>query len=214
LYADSGGHWLTGARLAGSCFTCHAPPERYATNDFAACATCHRQTEAEWSGSAHARSTSHLNLARINDQTKQVERFDYGPREGLVCTTCHVPADASDTTVRAARRERSRYSSRHRFRPPTSATCVTCHAEKLPEYQAWRDNPRPVASRWLPGEVTWDERSETRNCVSCHMQPHRGTGAERGVSHAWGARRDPILMREGLAAHIEPATATRGRNWC
>jgi hypothetical protein len=250
LYADAGGHWLTGTKLAASCLACHAPPDRFATDDFAACASCHKQAHAEWSGSAHARSTSHLNLARINDQTKQVERFAYGPREGLVCTTCHVPVARGEPSPSARtrgegggegqgargvertlvhesrsplspaispayREERERPAGTeslfvsHRFVPATAAACAACHGDTQAEWNVWRANPRPVASHWLPGEVTWDEEGEPQSCVACHLK-RRSPRDEPGLRHDFGARRDVPFMRAGLVARIDPPTGGRG----
>jgi hypothetical protein len=209
IYAPASGHWLTGPRLAQSCLACHSPPDAYGEADFASCADCHRGAHGEFFRSAHARSTTHLHLLRVNDQTKQVEPYDVGPREGLVCTTCHVPAkDAAGT--KPLPRGTENLAIPHRF--AAAIACATCHAETQREWETWRTNPRPIPSRWLPGDFTWDESPDARTCVSCHMQPRATLGgtSPAGLVHAFGARRDAAFMRNGISAHIEPPTGARG----
>lgn len=209
LFAPAGGHWLTGTRLAQSCLACHAPPDTYAEADFANCANCHRDAHDEFFRSSHARSTTHLNLLRVDDRTKVAERYDLGPRQGLVCTSCHKVANAGDAAPGPPGTRNSIVP--HRFAAVTS--CATCHAETQGEWEAWRTGSRPIPSRWLPGDFTWDESPDARTCVSCHMEQRlsrpSAAGATRRV-HAFGSRRDADLMRDGLSAHLEPPTARRG----
>ena len=205
LYAPGGQHWLTGLALARSCTSCHAPPGGRATAEFASCADCHRDTHDDWARSSHARSMTHLNLARANERTKVVERFVPDQHEGLVCTSCHV---LSKSDVGPLPPGTETLSIPHRFERGAAATsCVTCHDETHAEWEAWRRDPRPSMSRWLPGEVAWDVSPDERTCVSCHMQPR--TTAAGGLMHAFASRRDPALMRGGLSAHLQPPTAGR-----
>ncbi|HEV2294279.1 MAG TPA: multiheme c-type cytochrome [Tepidisphaeraceae bacterium] len=203
IYAPAGGHWLTGTRLAQSCLACHAPPDQHAEADFAKCAECHREAHEEFFRSSHARSTTHLNLLRVNDRLKEVELFDPGPRQGLVCTSCHLPAHAGDGVAPLPPGTENLVVP-HRFAATTA--CATCHAQTQIEWETWRTLPRPITSPWLPGEFTWDESPDERTCMSCHMA-QRGTG---GLMHTFASRRDVGLMRGGLSAHLEPPTARRG----
>lgn len=208
LYAPAGGNWLVGTRLARSCLACHAPPDVYPSAAFERCADCHQQTHAEWAGSSHAQSATHLNLLRVDERTKQVERVDPGPRQGLVCTSCHV-VDAAPNSASPAITGTKNLPVPHRFKAGTAAAlCAGCHAETQTEWQAWRRNPRPTASTWLPGEFTWDEEPDTRTCVSCHMQARPAPPG--GLTHSFASRRDATLMRGGLSARIEPPAAGRG----
>jgi hypothetical protein len=213
LYAPDSHHWLSGLALARSCTSCHAPPGAPLEVEFESCVSCHAKTHDEWSRSAHARSMTHLNLARVNDKTKQVERFMPDQHEGLVCTSCHTPAKSSAAATASVPPGTEELPIPHRFEPgAAAASCATCHAETQGEFEAWRRAPRPSASRWLPGEVTWDESPDARTCVSCHMQLRAvaGTGAAGGLVHAFASRRDPPFMRAGLSAHLEPPTSGRG----
>ena len=212
LYAPAGQHWLSGLALARSCTSCHAPPAAPPAAEFESCVACHAQAHDEWSRSAHARSMTHLNLARVNDKTKQVERFMPDQHEGLVCTSCHTPAKSNATAARLPPGTET-LAVPHRFEPgAAAASCATCHAETQTEYEAWARDPRPSASRWLPGEFTWDDSPDSRTCVSCHMQPRAGaaTGASGGLVHAFASRRDAALMRGGLSVHLEPPAPRRG----
>jgi hypothetical protein len=208
LYAPAGGNWLTGTKLAQSCFACHAPPDTYAAADFVRCADCHGGAHGDWAGSSHARSTTHLNLLRVDDRTKQVALVNPGPREGLVCTSCHVPDTARNDTAPPIAGTESLVVP-HRFKPgAAAASCATCHAETQTEWATWKVQPRPRVSTWLPGEFTWDEQPDERTCVSCHM--HERPKPLAGLAHRFATRRDPTFMRGGLSARIEPATAQRG----
>jgi hypothetical protein len=206
LYAPAGQHWLSGLALARSCTSCHAPPGAPLAEQFASCAACHRETHDEWARSSHARSMTHLNLARVNERTKQVERFVPDQHEGLVCTSCHVQSKSEATPMPPGT---EKLSIPHRFeRGAAAVSCARCHPETHAEWDTWRRDPRPSASRWLPGEVTWDESPDQRTCVSCHMQKRTTTAG--GLVHAFASRRDPPFMRGGLSVHIEPPSAERG----
>ncbi|MDQ3441384.1 MAG: cytochrome c family protein, partial [Planctomycetota bacterium] len=176
------------------------------TAEYASCADCHRDTHDDWARSSHARSMTHLNLARVNARTKVVERFIPDQHEGLVCTSCHLPSKSDAAPLPPGT---EKLSVPHRFQPgAAAASCATCHHETHAEWDAWRRDPRPSVSRWLPGEVAWDESPDERTCVSCHMQPRTTAGG--GLVHAFASRRDPAFMRGGLSAHVEPPTAGRG----
>ncbi|MGB7158824.1 MAG: multiheme c-type cytochrome [Tepidisphaeraceae bacterium] len=209
LYAPAN-HWLTGTALVESCLACHAPRDAYTTADSQSCAACHTRAHDSWARSAHAQTTSHMNLARVDERTKKVVAYDFGERKGLLCTTCHVPAtddDEPSSTAPPPGTERLRVP--HHFRANAGATCVACHEQTQREWGTWKVNPRPARSRWLPGEVTWDDQPDARTCVSCHMTPQRASGGPAGLDHQFGARRDVDLMRSGLAVRIEPPTAGR-----
>lgn len=205
LYGPAGGNWLAGTKLAQSCLACHAPPDAHPAAAFARCADCHPREHAEWAGSSHARSITHLSLLRVDDRTKQVVSVDPGPREGLVCTTCHVVDEAGEAASVVVGTENLFVA--HRFKPDAGASCATCHAETQGEWETWKRHPRPKASTWLPGEFTWDEAPDTRTCVSCHAQERPALIG--GFAHHFAARRDAALMRGGLSAHIEPSTMGR-----
>jgi len=142
----------------------------------------------------------------VNERTKEVERFLPEQHEGLVCTSCHTSSSNSSASLPPGT---EKLAIPHRFaRGAAAVSCATCHPETQAEWDTWRRDPRPSASRWLPGEVTWDELPDERTCVSCHMQ--KRTAKASGLVHAFASRRDPPFMRGGLSVHIEPPTAERG----
>lgn len=203
LYAAK--HWLAGETLAAECLSCHAPPTGFVEADFADCARCHYPQHRSWFDSAHARSSTHLNLARVNQQTKLVERFDFKSHEGLDCVACHQVDERSNAALPTGT-ENSRVP--HRFVRPAAVTCASCHEDTHRQWQTWAAHPRPAMATFPPGEISFDGETPAKSCVDCHMP---GDPVEQqSSSHAFAARRDQAFMAAGLHARIEPASEGRG----
>jgi hypothetical protein len=181
------GHWLAGERLGESCLACHAPPAA-SVSASARCLSCHQDVEPAWGPSAHAWTTTHMRLARIDPKTKLVVAWDHGDRKGVGCVACHAPQDGT-----------SGFDADHPFaRGIASTSCAACHVDEQQQWEAWRSREHPIAATWPPGEITVQSAADSSSCVGCHVPS--GSGA---LGHAFAARRDVGFLQRGLGARLE-----------
>ena len=143
-------HVEVGAPLVGRCLQCHRPgPSARPSME---CGECHQRVYDQWSSSAHAQTLSHLRLTTVNPETRQPEPMTFEGAQGLVCTTCHQPAESdkrrpqqeSQTTDRCrftfAARAGGPYTKR--FLPGVSVVTRLCRVSQ-PCPPSWTALPRP-----------------------------------------------------------------------
>jgi len=200
LYAGDR-HVEFGRPLAARCLACHAgaQPAPFAANDV--CAGCHAADHADWAGSAHAQSLSHLHLATVSPDTRQPEQMSFGEVRGIGCRECHrvekEPAAPPEDAAGLA-------ACPFRFRADVKSAdaCRRCHASTAAEWEAWLKGPQPRVATWPPGQIEMDRRGDTRTCVDCHMQARTVDGERSGRTHTWSARRDVPRLREGISVAL------------
>ncbi|HTL29252.1 MAG TPA: multiheme c-type cytochrome [Tepidisphaeraceae bacterium] len=205
-------HWLAGPVIAENCLSCHAPSNETRARSIG-CASCHREIHTTWDVSAHSFSVSHLPLARVDPQTKQVVLWNYGTRIGIDCVACHTLARDANNATNISPIQPPLAFSRHRFdrTRPASATCAGCHSDTQAEWETWQSYPRPGRASWPPDTIEWNGPSPTaspiKSCVGCHMQrqPDILGNAPTSSPHGFVTRRNPAFLSDGLAARIEPA---------
>lgn len=88
LYARAGPVEF-GRPLAARCLRCHAGASPQPFDAGAACGRCHKAAHAQWAGSAHANSLSHLRLSTVDANTRSPAVVDWGAVRGIGCTECH-----------------------------------------------------------------------------------------------------------------------------
>jgi len=170
--------------LVQRCLTCHAGPRPEPAHQPDRCAACHPTIHADWSGTAHANSLSHLRLPTVDTVTRQPGTYDFLDRKGLSCVACHEPRAQAVSQVQ-------KDACVSAF---TTSSCTTCHASTGAQWEVWTKAPHYRQAVWPPGSVELIEDVEPQSCTDCHM-PDGG--------HLWGARRDIQLLRSGIAIRIQ-----------
>ncbi len=179
VYAHSE-HLRFGPVLVGRCLTCHAGPVPDPDHADTRCAECHTQTHAQWSGTAHANSLSHLILMTVDPVTRQPGTFDFADRKGLSCVACHSPQSERDTP----------HQLTGCLTPFTTIACAQCHGRTASQWDQWAMRPRYRQATWPPGSIEQVDEDMPMACIDCHMPDGR---------HLWSARRDMDLLRSGIA---------------
>ena len=187
FYADLS-HVEVGQGLVQRCLQCHAGPVATRGFDSARCVTCHDAAHAQWTASSHAQSLSHVQLTTVNAQTRQVEPMTFGGLRGITCAACHgMPDSADDREVELCV-----------LRDPSAGAadaCAYCHASTEQQWRTWQSSAQPRAAQWPPGAVEITAAADTRTCTDCHMPLHW---------HRLTVRRDPELLRQGVALSVRP----------
>lgn len=202
-----------GRPLANRCLTCHAgrEPADYATNDV--CASCHAGIYAQWSGSAHAQSLSHLHLVTPNPDSSGVNWIDFLPVRGISCGECHRIQGRRATTGPTERdRNVSPQTGQCAYvfdkSSPAGESCARCHASIRDEWRLWLKGRQPRRAEWPPGQVDVENSGDSRTCVDCHMSRLGDRPDDHGQAprdHRWGARRDLPFLRQAVDLQLVPS---------
>ena len=166
-----------GTALVTDCLGCHAgPPPARAAGD-QRCADCHTDIHAQWAGSAHANSLTHLVLPTVDQVSRVQGHHTFDGRLGMSCSACHQPSGDHNTCVATF----------------TARSCQDCHADTAAQWQQWSIGDRPTRAPWPPGSLASDSHHPAASCTQCHMP---------GQSHRWSARRNPALLAGGIDLDI------------
>ncbi len=188
-----------GGPLAQRCLACHAGAEPTPKLTDTRCISCHETIHAQWAGTAHANSLSHLPLVTIDPATRQQEPLDFAGRKGMSCVACHEPAghaaggDAPGTPGAPGTPDgHGQAGCVASFR---TVSCGTCHNEAQTQWQTWRDATRYRRAVWPPGAMELSDE-EPGSCAGCHMP---------AGEHLWAARRSVPMLQSGLAVNVSRA---------
>lgn len=176
-------HVRFGGVLVQRCLTCHTGRQPEPAFSDTACVTCHQQIHADWLGTAHTNSLSHLVLPTVDTITRQPDVYEFSERKGLSCVACHEPTH-TDTPGESD-------ACLTNF---VTTSCTTCHAQNGAQWETWTKAPRYRPSTWPPGSVERIEGAVFESCAGCHMPNGR---------HLWGARRDLTLLRSGIVMKVQ-----------
>jgi len=203
IYADAA-HVEFGRPLAARCLTCHAPPAAPQSPADADCAKCHEQIHRQWADGAHAQSLSHLNLRTVDPVTRKPGWMEFGDGRGLRCVSCHRQGQRV-----AASQPATQCASTFQPIRPTDGVCNRCHEDTARQWRRWRDGRQPRRAVWPPGQLDMNRRGDQGTCITCHAPRPRGAD-DTPTNHAFSARRNPRLLRDGV--HIHATAVRRGDN--
>lgn len=179
-------HLRFGGPLVQRCLACHVGAEPTPQLADTRCIRCHETIHAQWSGTAHANSLSHLPLVTIDPATRQQVPFDFGGRKGLSCVACHEPIQSTASVLDTGGPDEVCLAAFE------TVSCGECHAEAQAQWQTWRDTPRYRRAVWPPGSLELSDE-EPKSCAACHMPEGE---------HLWAARRDVPLLQSGLVMNV------------
>ncbi len=188
LYGDNR-HVEYGQTLTDRCLECHVgrAPAAFAAND--KCVQCHADIYAQWAGSAHAQSLSHLKFRSVDPTSRSSQWMSFGEFRGISCQECHGLTAAAATSS-ATRTSRCTLGA---LRPASSeAACGRCHQPTFEQWQQWKHQPHAQKLDWPPGQMAVRGGDE-RSCAACHM-PRPDSLAR----HSWPARRDQELLASAI----------------
>jgi Cytochrome c554 and c-prime len=172
-------HLRFGPVLTERCMTCHAGPVPDPGLADTRCADCHHQIHAQWAGTAHANSLSHLTLRSVDSVTRQPGAFDFGDRKGLTCIACHSPEATRNTPG----------TNTDCLTPFKAVACSQCHSRTALQWAEWKKKPHYRQASWPPGSIERVNDNKPMTCIGCHMPDGQ---------HLWAARRDMALLRGGI----------------
>lgn len=180
-------HLRFGGPLVQRCLTCHVGAEPSPQLIDTRCTACHETIHAQWAGTAHANSLSHLQLLTIDPAIRQQTPFDFAGRKGMSCVACHEPTDhAAEGEIPDGRDRAGCVASFH------TVSCGACHAQAQEQWQARRDTPRYRRAVWPPGALELADGGP-ESCAECHMPDGE---------HLWAARRSIPMLQSGLAVSV------------